>query len=66
MTPTHAEIFDAMSEADAALKSLLDDAVVDRRADTCRRLGLLAAALHLACIRLAEIDAAINHKGRRH
>jgi hypothetical protein len=64
MTNTHAEIFAAMSDADDALKALLEDAFIAERADTCRRLGTLALALRMACDRFAEIEGAMKHKGK--
>jgi hypothetical protein len=64
MPHTHAEIFAAMSDADDALKALLEEAFVSDRADTCRRLGTLALALRMACERFAEIEGAMKHKGK--
>jgi hypothetical protein len=63
MPHTHAEIFAAMSDADEALKLLLEDAFTAERADTCRRLGTLALALRMACDRFAEIEGAMKHRG---
>jgi hypothetical protein len=66
MPHTHAEIFAAMSDADEALKALLEEAFISERADLRRRIGTLALALRMACERFAEIEGAMKHKGMKH
>jgi hypothetical protein len=63
MTPTHADVTRAMFAASVAMEMLL---AADLTPEQAVYLGALTEAMRLACERLHAIEAAIQHKGKRH